>query len=534
MISTCRTIDTGGPVVALTPGGLGSGLRTEISSGASVKKELTVAMPAHLGDYAPFGVAGGGRNYVRFLIYDHLIVDTNIAENAEDMQLQMAKTLTKIDERTYDVEIYDYIHDSIGNPITADDVVFCLEEADRLKANARFSAAFDYIRKTGEYSVRVGIKNTSPGTGGFVIGLFPIVSRKSYESQSKEEHGAFPIGAGPYIVSEVAPGSHISFVRNENYWQNNEELRAYVGHQPAEKITLKCINDHTERAKALLEGQVNIAQNIRKAELVNFVNEDGSAREGYNVKAVLSGNMGILELNVSESSPTANQALRQAILYAIDNEEMMHSLMGNNAIRAKTPSSPLAIGYIERWNSEDYYDFNLEKAKAKLAESGFKPGRVKLRLLTAKTRDRSYLACGPYIRDYLAKIGIEVEVMNCDDAVYNKLRLVPEAWDLMLRTQGSAGYVTETYSLLFDRKGFKHGGAENFAHDDKLQQLYESACFMETFSEETVDALHQYVKEKAYFYGLHVDYNIIIGDCSVKKIVCHPWAVITPSACQFY
>ena len=39
----------------------------------------------------------------------------------------IAKTITKVDDYTLDVEIYDYVYDQAGNHITADDVVFSFE-----------------------------------------------------------------------------------------------------------------------------------------------------------------------------------------------------------------------------------------------------------------------------------------------------------------------------------------------------------------------------------------------------------------------
>lgn len=39
------------------------------------------------------------------------------------------KELTQVDELTYDVEIYDYIHDQAGNPLTANDIKFCYDTA---------------------------------------------------------------------------------------------------------------------------------------------------------------------------------------------------------------------------------------------------------------------------------------------------------------------------------------------------------------------------------------------------------------------
>ena len=41
----------------------------------------------------------------------------------------LMKELTKVDDLTYDVELYDYIVDQAGNKLTASDIKFCFESA---------------------------------------------------------------------------------------------------------------------------------------------------------------------------------------------------------------------------------------------------------------------------------------------------------------------------------------------------------------------------------------------------------------------
>ena len=71
-----------------------------------------------------------GRIAVLFTTYEYLITrEDGVAYGV------LAKSWDEVDPKTYDVELYDYIHDAEGNPLTASDVVFSFESAIATKEN---------------------------------------------------------------------------------------------------------------------------------------------------------------------------------------------------------------------------------------------------------------------------------------------------------------------------------------------------------------------------------------------------------------
>lgn len=63
------------------------------------------------------------------------------------MQPWLAKSITKVDDLTYNVELYDYIHDSKGNLITSEDVVFSYEYAAVLEEKKKLYARYRPAKK---------------------------------------------------------------------------------------------------------------------------------------------------------------------------------------------------------------------------------------------------------------------------------------------------------------------------------------------------------------------------------------------------
>ena len=64
------------------------------------------------------------------------------------------------------------------------------------------------------------------------------------------------------------------------------------------------------------------------------------------------------------------------------------------------------------------------------------------------------------------------------------------------------------------------------------EALLEAAHDVSTHSAETVDALHDYVKDNAIAYGLYVDQVYAVGREGIE-VFQHPWNVLVPNACTF-
>lgn len=84
----------------------------------------------------------------------------------------------------WNVEIYDYITDSDGNKITADDVVFsfneCLENGKGNQHTA-LTGSLVSIEKTGDYSVQIICNSEAAGEVENMLTQVMIVSEKAYK-----------------------------------------------------------------------------------------------------------------------------------------------------------------------------------------------------------------------------------------------------------------------------------------------------------------------------------------------------------------
>ena len=107
----------------------------------------------------------------------------------------------------------------------------------------------------------------------------------------------------------------------------------------------------------------------------------------------------------------------------------------------------------------------------------------------------------------------------------------PTRWDLAINKQGTEAYISNVYDgiLLQNSDGI---GAKCFVVDEELEELLVAAHDVTTHSEESVEALHDYVKENALLYGLYDDYVYSVGREGIE-VFQHPWNVLVPNACTY-
>ncbi len=519
--SASKNTDTAGTPVAQTS-------NTESTEITPVDtSDIVVAIDTDLGDISPFGLSGAGRNYIRFMLYDCIAQSSEAGQSLDQMDFALAKSYEKISDSLYQFTLYDYITDTAGNHMTADDVVFSLNKAVELGTSTKFTANLDYVKVIDEYTFEIGLKSPKLGIIEYMVSQIPIVTQAAYESQSENELATEPITTGPYYVSDFVSGSRIVLTKNEDYWQTDESLRCYQAKQNADQVTLQVTTETSQRAIALETSNALVSSNIAVSDIGEFMNEDGSSKDEYNVKPVLSGTTTVIEFNCEKGYTFDNLALRQACLYAIDNAAVMQASIDGKGLIAKDFSSQGVSDYNPEWNNEDYYDYDLEKAKELLTQSDYSADRITI-MGNADTKT----AC-EIIQSYLLQLNIKSDIQIYDSALFNTNMYDPNQWDILVNTYGFTNYTADGWLLRLDRTGFSNNKTGGFVNDDTLQKLVEDACNIQTHSQETVDAVHEYLKEKAYVYGLYTPYKYVVARNSVNKIVTHPWGQIIAGACEY-
>lgn len=505
----------------------------DVAAEQNGKKTVNIALTVDMGDMAPFAPPSSGRNYLRYSVYDYLAVFREFGQSWEEMDWQLAKNIEQLDDVTYEIELYDYIKDAIGNPIAASDVVWCINSYMESGNMPRLVKYVKDVEETGDYTLKITLNTTAVGALEYLFAQVGVVSQKTYE-EHKDTMSTTPITSGAYQIAECVSGSQYVLEKNENYWQTDETAKCYTANQQVDQIIYNVVKEPAQVTISLQTGENDMATVLAQSELAYFY-ENGAAVDGYHVSEMAGGTSNTLHFNCSEGSMFAdNLALRQAVLYAFDAQAIVDGAYKGNGEVIHDLATNLCSDYNEEWDAEDYYDYNPELAKQKLQEAGYKDGvdpatgkPLVLRLMC----DTEHKDAAVIMQSYLIAAGLDCQLLVYDNALAASYIFDPSAFDLVLTYHGSEGNVTAVYDLMCAEN--TDGIATRFFNkDEKLQELLMAATNASTHNAETVEALHDYVYEQAYAVGVNVTYSYAVSNDQIG-IVRHPWGQLIGSACDY-
>ena len=473
-------------------------------------KNLVFVISSDNGDLSPFGGDSGGRHHTYRMLYDCLCASYGLGNTVKELQSQIAKSWNVVDGTTVDVEIYDYVKDSKGNHITAEDVVYSYEQAIASGTMEKLNGYLDKVTATGDYTVRITLTSASKGAMEWSLTTVPIISKAWFSAASDADKTSDPATTGAYLLKEFSSGSHTTLERNPNYWQTDESLRSYYDSQYYNTITINVLKESSMRVIALENGETDACQNVPAAEISTFLNDDGTAVDGWSVYPDENGRMNVLMFNNDNSVFADNKELRQAVLYAIDFNSVRLGY-GNTPTNGKPChdfAPNIASDYLDEWDQEDYYDYNLDKAKELMAQAGYPDGGITVSLMYQNSTTAT--AGLTVLQSYLAEVGITVELNPVDQALFNSYKYDDTKWDMIVDSKATTDFVTTVWQNVFDTNSFANGSA-CFTHDDQLQALLEAAADAEKSTDDDLRAFHNYLRDQAYAVGMFWNYSYYVA-----------------------
>ena len=184
----------------------------------------------------------------------------------------IGKSITIVDDKTYDVEIYDVVIDSEGNKITAADVVYSVNWLID-SGNAIKYDMVESIEVVGDYTVRWHW-NKAPSSWTELE--FPFV-RTNIFSQAAFESRNFstePVGTGNYVVKDFIVGSSLTLEANDDYWLLNyqEIMDTHLDLHRAnvQTIEYRVIAEASQAQIALEQGTIDYCDYLPAAILPQF------------------------------------------------------------------------------------------------------------------------------------------------------------------------------------------------------------------------------------------------------------------------
>jgi len=295
--------------------------------------------------------------------------------------------------------------------MTSEDVKYTFDRAIDPKRGNGVLAKFTNITSIdapSPYEVTFNLKDPDPL---FPLGVLSdndgcIMSKKAVEEKGDKPIGTDPIGTGVYVCETVAtdPGQGVTLTANPDYWDTKAATP---------KLQCLYISDTTARTLALLSGDVHMIEGVRAPGWADSMKQ----RDATLIFDVVSpGSFFTIQVNTTKK-PFDDVRVRQALFYAIDRDEITKSLapVSKRTYGLNPPSFP--GGFTDTTVPEEIaYTYNPDKAKALLAEAGFKDG-LSFKADTSQREDFQSIML--IIQDQLRRIGVDMQLNIKDHTAFH-------------------------------------------------------------------------------------------------------------------
>lgn len=473
-------------------------------------REVVVGISADIKTWEPWGAYNIGRQNMAPMIYQNLTADIIDPDSWTMTHYDvMAESEEQIGERTYQIKIREGIVDSAGNAFTASDAIFSFEGC-RAAGKMTQANAIESMELVDELTFNMTLTEAGNTEGNFedICSAINMVTQASYEA-SADGMSTDPIGTGPMVLASYTSGSDALLTKADSFWNEaaNETRSTADGYcsmwdmSNIDQIHYVFITDEASMAIALENGEIDIARAISMEDKVLF--EDSDA---YTLFVEPEGSYG-LAFNVSSNSPTSNYNLRMAIAYCIDAEGVLNAACDGDGEVAVSWSYPSFSDYQSAWESEEYFDYNLDTAKEYLdaycAETGVAASSISLRLLLQSEDIAEGVASA--IQYYVGELTgnpSTVEIMGYDRATTTQMKADATAYDLFIVNGQLVTRITSCYDWDSVANYAKSGWTIFHEEDNALQEKLLAAIEVETHSDETVYDFQAYVKDQCYHKNL--------------------------------
>ena len=354
------------------------------------------------------GAASAIAEIVQYNIFETL---TNINSNGTVSPLLAEKWEVSPDLKTYTFTLRKGVKFQNGEPFNANAVRFSFERAGGDKStnkDKRTFAMMDRVAVIDDYTVVILNKQLDPDFL-FLMGQATaiIVEPKSVDSNATK-----PVGTGPYQLSAWAKGSSVTLTK----WDGYRSAAAIK----MKKVTFRFISDPAAQVAALLAGDVDAFPRVTPRSVPQF-------KTNAKFQVVVSGSRAktILAIN-NKKKPLDDVRVRRAICAAIDRKAVIEGAGDGYGAPIGSHYVPGAFGFVD---TTGVNPFNIDKAKALLAEAGIKTPLTLSLVLPPPPYARQG---GEVIAAQLAKIGIVAKIENVEWAQWLSGTYTNKNYDLTI------------------------------------------------------------------------------------------------------
>lgn len=366
-------------------------------SGAASGDSITIAIDADYQTLHPANWTTSVESRIDSQIYDTLVRYNFEDESKLDGVIAESWEISE-DACCYTFHLREGITFHNGTPLTAKDVAFSMDLYAASEAQAGDVAGYDHCEIVDDHTINI---YTSSPFAPFLnnLTLVYIGSQDYYESVGEEAFAQEPVGCGPYKFVSHNEGDKLVLEAYSDY---------YMGAAAIKNVTFKVISDMSSMSIGLQSHGIDFA------EIDAPIRSTLESAEGVTVTTAEQTAFAFVAMN-TEKEPFNNVKFRQAVNYALDRQSLIDTVMEGAAVENSNLLSKDRFGYSD---NQKQYTYDVEKAKALLAECGYADG---CDLGTFVVADQ-YKLLAQVVQEQLKAVGLtcQLEILEFN-AYLNKL-----------------------------------------------------------------------------------------------------------------
>lgn len=303
----------------------------------------------------------------------------------------LATSWERKDALTWEFKLRKGVTFHNGNPFNAADVKFTFERMKdpTFSKFVNIANSIASIETPDDYTVIFKTTKPVPWFAETMHQNF-IVDMESSINRDSGDYNTHPIGTGAYKLVEWVKGSYIRMEANPDYWEGAPQYKS---------VEIKPITESSTRFAAISSRQADILTGVP----VNLIDQ---IKKNPNIEVVSRPARRCIYMDIGNKAgtPYADIRVRKAIAMAINEDEIIKTVMNGQATAASQVPDSATVGYDA---SIQRLPYDPEQSKALLKEAGYPDG---FEITIAGPNDR-------YVNDkqiceaiakYLAKIGLKV------------------------------------------------------------------------------------------------------------------------------
>ena len=422
------------------------------------------------------------------------------------------------DGLTYTFHLRDGLKWSDGTPLTANDFVFSWKRLSDPNVAAPYGEdMLGYVKGYQEAAAgnidALGV--SAPDDKTFVVELsvpcvyfIKIVThatmvpvQKTSVEANGEQWSLKPetyISNGPLKMIEWVPGSHVTFAKNDNYWN-------------ADKVTINTLKfvlmeDANAAYSAYRTGEVAMIKDVPTEEIPSL-----QGNEEFHV----APNVGVSYLDFNnQKEPFTNPDVRKALSLAIDRDYVSNTVMQGIGAPAgnfvpQGVSDAESGTYFEdvtrKNNGGDFFNIknheeDLKKAKELLAKAGYPDGKG-FPVVEYMTNDAGHnKAVAEYLQNCWKELGVNMDIKIVE-------------WGTFAPTRRAGDYLTarDAWSLDYD-------DPSNLLNLLKSTSGNNSAQYKNPELDKLLDEANATLDVKEHYAKLHEAENMILEDAAIAPL----------------